>query len=174
VRALLCALSITFSAPAAFGEHGLDVRGYDARGHWFDLSSERGRAVALTFGSRKTENEVRTVNQTLARHTGPTALLVTVVDLRDVPHFAHGLAMNQIRQSDRPGRVHHLVDKRGEIARGFGIDPRQAVDIFIVDKRGRVAGHFVGKEQLTQAEARLSKVERESVAARSSHRRGRR
>jgi len=126
------------------------LRGHDARGHWFDLTSQRGHAVAITFGSRRTEKEARVINDELAKHVQ----VVNVVDLRGVPDIAHDLAKKKICESDGP-RLFHLVDPDGQIARGFAVDPQHHVDIFLVDGSGHLMGHYLDHEGVAQVEARL-------------------
>lgn len=158
VRALIV-LAGLLAAADAHGAGRVTLRGQDANGHWFDLSSERGRTVAVTFGSRETQKEVRQINRDLARQV----LVVCVVDLRGVPRIGRDLALTKIRRSDRPGQLVHLVDERGEIARGFGFDPRHGVDILIVDPHGRLAGHYSGLSQLMLAQARIVNARREKT-----------
>jgi cytochrome oxidase Cu insertion factor (SCO1/SenC/PrrC family) len=129
------------------------LRGQDAHGRWFDLSSLRGRMVVITFGSRHTEKRARAINDRLAK----SALVVNVVDLRGVPDIAHKLALQKIRESDRD-QMRHLVDENGEIARGFDADTRHHVDMLIVDRRGRLVGRYTDEAQLPEAEAKLHRV----------------
>jgi hypothetical protein len=124
------------------------LRGQDAHGRWFDLSSLRGQKVVITFGSRRMEKQARALNDALA---GSGKMVVNVVDLRGVPEIAHRLALQKIRESDR-SNLRHLVDKDGAIARRFDADTRHHVDIFVVDRRGRLVGHYL--DRLPQVEAR--------------------
>lgn len=130
----------------------VSLHGADARGRWFDVASERGHMVAITFASRKTADDARTINDALANHG---VFVVSVVDLRDVPHFAHGLALKKIRKSDRPGKMLHLVDNDGHISRELGVDPRQKVDVILVDRTGQMLGRFAGVEELGEVERRI-------------------
>jgi hypothetical protein len=132
------------------------LRGVDARGQSFDLSSLRGHTVAITFGSRHTAKASRKINDQLAGYV----TVVNVVDMRGIPGWAHKIAMKKIRKSDQPGRMLHLVDENGQVARSFGVDSQHHVDILLVDGLGRMMGHFVDLQQLAQAEARLRQPRR--------------
>jgi hypothetical protein len=151
VRFLICLLLL--AAPAHAGP--VLLRGHDARGHWFDLSSARGRMVVITFASRETEKDARTINEQLWHQ--PRVLVVSVVDMRSIPSLGRKLALRKVRESDRPNHLRHLIDKDGAIARGFGVDPRHHVDMFLVDTHGRLVGHFVGTQQLPDVQARLQR-----------------
>ncbi len=145
-------IALVLATNVTFGAERVSLRGPDAHGRWFDVASVHGKLVAITFASRKTEKDARTINDALANHN---VFVVSVVDLRDVPKFAHRLAMKEIRTSDRPGKMHHLVDKDGRIAREFGVEPRRHVDVFLVDRRGQMMGHFVGVDELGEAERHI-------------------
>jgi hypothetical protein len=140
---------------ASFGGGHVSLHGADARGHQFDVASERGHVVAITFASRKTEHDARTINDALASHG---AFVVSVVDLRDVPRIAHNLALKKIRKSDRPGRMLHLIDDDGHIARQLGVDPRRHVDVILVDRAGHMMGRFAGVEELGEVELRIDRA----------------
>jgi hypothetical protein len=137
---------------AAFGLQQITLRGADARGQWFDVASERGHLVAITFASRTTADDARTINDALANHG---VFVVSVVDLRDVPRIAHNLALKKIRKSDRPGKMLHLVDSDGHISRQLGVDPRRQVDVILVDRAGQMLGRFAGVEELGEIEQRI-------------------
>jgi len=127
------------------------MRVQDAQGRWVDLSSLRGRTVVVTFGSRHTEKQARAINDRLS---GSGNLVVNVVDLRGVPKLAHKLALKKIRESDRPN-LWHIVDEDGAIARELGADTRHHVDMLVVDRHGRLAGHYRDEQQLGDVEMRL-------------------
>ena len=131
--------------------HAFVMRGRDANGRWIDLSSLRGRMVVISFGSRHTEKQARAINDRLSRSGNA---VVSVVDLRGVPRMAHKLALKKIRESDRPN-LHHIVDEDGVLAGAVGADPRHHVDMLVVDRRGRLIGHYRDEEQLADVEVRL-------------------
>lgn len=142
---------------SANAQHHLLLHAQDARGRWYDLESAHGRMVVVTFGSRGMEKDARLINDELARYGGPDTVVLSVVDLREVPSIARKLALRRVRQSDRRN-LHHLLDTRGQIARDFGADPRHHVDMFVVDRNGELLGHYVGTQQLPDVEAQLAKA----------------
>jgi hypothetical protein len=165
VRAIVCTFFLF--AASAHAQQIVTLRGPDAHGRWFDLSSARGKMVVVTFGSRGTEKDARAINEQLQRHAGDGVMVVSVVDLRGIPRIGWNLAMKKVREADRPNKLRHLVDKTGEIARGFGVDPQHHVDMFVVDRRGRLVGHYEGAQQLASVEARLHQVAARSVRHRA-------
>ena len=168
---LIAALLFVFPAPAPAAQHVI-LRGNDAYGKWFNLSSVRGRPVVITFASRYTEKDARAIGRSLDPYTKRGVLLVTVIDMRGIPGFAHGYAMKKIRSSQLPGHV-HIVDEKGQISRGFGVDPRHHVDTFVVGANGRLLGHYVGRQELSKATAQIDEAARSTTprAARRATRR---
>jgi hypothetical protein len=126
----------------------------DASGRWFDLRSAYGHDVVITFASRQTANEVRTIHQHLQRQPG--LLVVNVVDFRTIPKVGWPLARKKMREGAR-ANLRQLVDKDGHVARVFGVDPRHHADMFLVDKRGQLVGHFEGTQQLPDVLMRLQR-----------------
>lgn len=132
------------SSPVAF--HAMD-----ASGKPFDLERLRGRVVALTFASRQTRDEAAHVNQELAGRASSAVTVVSVVDLSNVPTFALGYARRRVAESDHPGRLEHVVDEHGTLARPLQAEPQRRVDMLIIDREGALRGRFVGEKQLAQA-----------------------
>lgn len=123
------------------------LHAYDAHGRPFDLRALRGQVVALTFGSRATQEEVKDVNDTLVEHAGDgRALVVSVVDFEGIPSFAHDMARQRMAESDLPGKLLHVADEEKRLTRGFGVEPQDRVDILVVDADGALRGRFTGAE----------------------------
>jgi len=135
----------------AFADAGQLVwlRGWDGRGQAFDLSSVRGRFVALTFCSRWTKDEAAKVHGVLAGREG--VMVVSVVDFAGVPGFARDYARRKIAEHDQQGRILHLVDEQGGLKRAFQTDPERRVDIFVIDRDGSLKGRFTGEKQVPDA-----------------------
>jgi hypothetical protein len=128
------------------------LRGWDARGHSFDLSSLRGQVVALTFVSRETRDEATDINDELSQHARPgDVTVVSVVDLEDVPQIGRKSAHKKIAESELPGRLRFVVDPNGALAASFRVDARHEVPIFVIGRDGQVLGRFSGERGLDEA-----------------------
>jgi hypothetical protein len=135
------------------------LHGFDGHGRTFDLRSLRGQVVVLTFGSRATRDEVSEVNDELARLAEPGEVrVVSVVDMEGIPNYANGMARKKIAESDREGRLQHVVDDQGTLKRSFGVDPQRQVDIFVIDKSGALRGRFTGDRQVDEVAALVDEL----------------
>jgi hypothetical protein len=141
----MMALLVTI-APRAFGDTAAQVwlRGWDGRGQEFDLSSVRGRFVALTFCSRFTKDEAAKVHDALTARGD--VMVVSVVDFAGVPSFAYGYARRKIAEHDQAGHIVHLVDEQGGLKRAFQTDPERRVDILVIGRDGALKGRFRGEQ----------------------------
>jgi hypothetical protein len=149
---VLCLLSVSPVAAAAPAETEYAwLHGFDAHGREVTLGSLRGQVVVLTFVSKDTRDEGADINDELSKlaQTGKMSVL-SVVDLEDVPGFAHGLARSKIAEADRSGLV-HLVDDNGRLKQAFHVDPTREVTILVLDRAGAVRGRFTGEAGLAAA-----------------------
>lgn len=127
------------------------LHGFDGQGRTFDLRSLRGQVVVLTFGSRATRDEVSEVNDALSNLAEPGRVrVVSVVDMEGIPGYANNMARRKIAESDKEGRLQHVVDDGGALKRAFGVDPQRQVDIFVIDKSGALKGRFIGDRQMDE------------------------
>jgi hypothetical protein len=149
-------LAAAIAAPSAARAQGpvVALAANDARGHAFDLSSLRGNIVAVTFGSRYTQDEAARVNDALGSRSD--VKVVSVVDFMGIPGFVYGYARRKVAEAD--GRVQHVCDEHGALRRQFGVHPDKHVDIFIIDRDGGLRGRFEGAQQLDRALRRLDDV----------------
>lgn len=151
-------LAALLASPALADVVRLHAR--DGRGNPFSLESQRGKIVALTFGSKSTKDEAKRVNDRLAEHAGNDFEVVSVVDFEDIPDVAKGMARDKVAKSDRPGKMQHVVDPDGEIARSLHVDAKSHVDILVLDKRGVVRGRYNGERDLPLAQKKISELRR--------------
>jgi hypothetical protein len=150
------------------------LKSWDAHGRSVQLSDYRGKVVALTFAGKHTRDEATEVNDELAELAGDDAVVLSAVDLEDVPDFGKGTARKKIAESDRPGVLQHVVDDRGTLARAFNADPKQSVAILVIDKNGELRGRFEnGLRDLPQAEKLIRELKDEPSRYGSNARRGR-
>jgi hypothetical protein len=134
------------------------LRSFDATGQPYDLSSERGRVVALTFASRHMRDEAEEVNDALSARAGEDFQVVSVVDFTDVPQIGWGSAKKQVARHDRPGRIQFLVDETGQLKHAFRVDPRSRVDILVIDQQGILRGRYAGLRQLDDAVREIERL----------------
>jgi cytochrome oxidase Cu insertion factor (SCO1/SenC/PrrC family) len=158
MRTLLTLFATTALVASGFAGEGVQLHAHDAHGKPFTLESQRGKIVALTFGSKSTKDEVKEVNDALAKHSGRDFEVVSVVDFEDIPDIAKGMARDKVAKSDRPGELQHVVDPDGEMARSFHVDAKSHVDILVLDKRGVVRGRYDGKRGLADAEKKIAEL----------------
>jgi hypothetical protein len=158
MRTMLAILASTALVGSALANQGVRLHARDANGKPFSLESQRGKIVALTFGSKSTRDEAKEVNDALAKHSGQDFEVVSVVDFEDIPGIAKGIARGKVAKSDRPEVLQHVVDPDGEMARSFHVDAKSHVDILVLDKRGVVRGRYDGKRGLADAEKQIAKL----------------
>jgi hypothetical protein len=130
----------------------VSLRAQDGHGRAFDLTSLRGRVVAVTFASRYTRDEADRVHAGLLEHAAQgDMLVVNVVDLMGVPGLFHGYARRKAAEHDEAGRIVHVIDEHGDLRRSFGAEPGKHVDILVVDREGQLRGRFNGAAELEAA-----------------------
>jgi hypothetical protein len=156
--------AMLLSATSVFAQNVVSFDAHDGRGHPFHFDSTRGRVVALTFGSRATQNEARLVNDELARKVGRDFTVVSIVDFVGIPEGAREMARHKTVQSDRPG-LKHLVDDDGSLSKELGARPDKGVDIFVIDRAGRLVGRY-DEDSLQQAEKQIEGLRKKHVSAR--------
>jgi hypothetical protein len=142
---------VTFDAP-------------DGHGHPYHFVTTRGRVVALTFGSRATQDDARRVNDELRQRVGRDFTVVSIVDFTGVPVGAREMARHEVVKSDQPG-LKHLVDDDGSLSRDLGARPTQNVDIFVIDRAGRLVGRY-NEDSLAQAEQQIERTRKGKLSAR--------
>src|SRR5262249_48634180 len=96
----------------------VSLRAQDGHGRVFDLTSLRGRVVAVTFASRYTRDEADRVHAGLLEHAAQgDMLVVNVVDLMGVPGLFHSYARRKAAEHDQAGRIVHVIDEHGDLRR---------------------------------------------------------
>jgi len=151
VRSALLAVMLLVTSSSLAADRGppaVWLRGWNGRGQAFDLTSLRGRVVAVTFCSRYTKDEAARVHDALMRRD---VSVVSIVDFAGVPSFAHSYARRKIAEHDQGLRLTHLVDEQGALKRAFQTDPEHRVDILIVGRDGLLRGRFSGEQQVEGA-----------------------
>jgi hypothetical protein len=151
---MLLGLSLAAVPVRADGQEGqlVSFQAQDGHGRAFQLERMRGQVVAITFASRYTREEADRVHQQLLGHAaGGDMVVVNVVDLMGVPGIFHGYARRKAAEHDKEGRIVHVIDEQGALRTRFQTDPRQRVDIIVVDREGQLRGHFAGASQVEDA-----------------------
>jgi hypothetical protein len=156
--------AILFSASAALAQNVVSFDARDGRGRPFHFESTRGRVVALTFASRATQNDARKVNDELQKRASRDFTVVSIVDFRGIPSGAVTTAREKTAQSDRSG-LKHVVDDDGSLSDQLGARPQQGVDIFVIDRGGRLVGRY-DEDSLAQAEQQIDLLRKKRVSAR--------
>jgi cytochrome oxidase Cu insertion factor (SCO1/SenC/PrrC family) len=147
----------------AQGELAL-LRAPDAHGTPLDLGKLKGQVVAVTFASRFTQKEAGPINEQLATRSQPgDTVVISVIDFEGIPRMFHGYAKGKVAQSDRPGRLEHVVDENSELRQKFDTDPRHRVDILVLDRNGTLRGHFIGKQGADDAVRLVDELRRTSL-----------
>lgn len=154
-------LALVAFAPLSYADH-VWLHAPDGRGRMFDLASERGKIVAVTFATRKTQDEVREVNDQLA---GLGVDIVTVVDFRTIPRIGHGVARHEMAKNDRPGHI-NVIDRSGKISNGLGIDPSKGVVVLLVDEEGVLRGRYNGLAEVDRATGDVAQLQTEARRSR--------
>jgi hypothetical protein len=151
VKGLLLILALVASLHAS-AQETIAFTAQDGRGRAFQLERMRGQVVAITFASRYTREEADRIHQQLLAHAAVgDMVVVNVVDLVGVPGIFHGYARRKAAEHDMEGRIVHIIDEHGDLRTRFQADPRQRVDIMVVDKDGQLRGRFCGAGQLEDA-----------------------
>ncbi len=168
--ALGAGLMLAVPAPAQPQTRRVSFRARDAAGAWVDLSSYRGRAVALValtnpYASEQCRAVLAQIDEVLLNE--PALETFLVVDVVGYDNFiTRGPARGRLRRSLADARSRrrerrlargadasdaqidrfHLVgDFEGRILRLFGVDSFDAGPVaFVVDGDGTVVGPFVG------------------------------
>lgn len=160
---LIASLAVlVFSPRVARAEETVWLQSWDAHGRPFDLRSQRGRIVAITFASRHTRDEAAEVNDALV---DKGIEVVSVIDLADVPGIARGSAQKQVGAYDRATQI-NLLDNTGALAHDFHVAPMTRVDILIVDGNGALRGRYAGIGQLDQALQQIDLLKADQAAKR--------
>jgi hypothetical protein len=147
---------------SAWAQTTVSFDAIDGRGRQFHFEKTRGKVVALTFGSRNTQQEARLVNEDLRRRAGRDFTVVSVVDFEGIPVGGRDMARRKVMESDKFG-LKHLVDDDGSLAKELGARPTQAVDIFVIDRDGRLVGRY-DEDSLKAAEQQIETLRRRPSA----------
>jgi hypothetical protein len=160
MRILWTTLALAVLTGSAFAGERVSLRARDANGKPFTLASQRGKVVALTFGSRSTKDELAKVDEALAKQSGRDFEVVSVIDFENIPGIGKGMARKKVAAHDRPGEVKLVVDPDGGLARSMNVDPKSHVDILVIDRHSRLRGHYKGTSGLAEAEKKVAHLRR--------------
>lgn len=129
------------------------LEGFDATGHPFYLQSARGQVVVIIMLSRYTSKAAAPIQDALGAMAEPGRVeVISVIDMIGVPGMFRGMAHRKVQAGSRGSPMLFLVDDKGTWRSYFAAQPDKRVDILVIDQEGIVRGHFVGQEQLGEAE----------------------
>lgn len=151
---LLCRSALADPAPATDSAQPSPVTlsAQDASGQPYHLESERGKVVAVVTLSRYTSNEAAPVADALGAEVRPGKVVsLSVIDMVGIPGMFKGMARRKVVSGSRGSPLRFLVDDKQQWRRAFAVRPDKQVDILVLDQRGALRGHFIGRAQLSQA-----------------------
>ncbi len=134
------------------------LRAVTIDGRSLDLERLRGQVVVLTAATRATAGEAEQIAKRLHRLAkSGEAVVVTVVNLDDVPFFARGYARRRVAEAAAGSPSMVITDDHGGLCRSLAM---QGTDMMVVDQRGLLAGRFRGRRDLDRVEQTVEDLRR--------------
>ncbi len=164
----LVVLAMLFSS-VAFAEpikiEGPDpIRAASNDGEWIQSDNLHGNVVVITVVSRYTEQESYFVNWKLGtRLNDGDFRMITVIDFIGIPRFGfiYNIARKRILKETSAANeqlkkkgispIKYICDMKETLRGQLNADPRNHVDIIVLDKNGEVRGHFNGQVEIEKA-----------------------
>jgi len=136
------------------------VEGPGPNWEWHQTDKQLGNVVVITVYSRYTERSGRQVNWELTKRLGGNAKFFTVIDFIGIPHFLFNFARNRIAKKMR-GSIEVICDTTGKLRKQLNAEPRNRVDVVILDRKGEIRGHFNGIREIEPAIKLVNELTRE-------------
>lgn len=132
----------------------LKIEGPGPNWEWHQTDNRRGNVVVITVVSRYTEKESYYVNWRLGtRLRDGDFRMFTVIDFIGIPRFGfiYNIARKRILKETAGSPIEFICDTTEKLRTTLNADPRNRVDIIVLDRDGIVRGHFNGAREIEHA-----------------------
>lgn len=162
MRSLIAAILILFASAAH--AQTIKIEGPGPNWEWHQTDARHGNVVVIVVVSRYTQKESYFVSWKLGtRLRDGDFRMFTVIDFIGIPRFgfiydiARKRILKETSQSNQElakhgvSPVEYICDMKETLRDKLDADPRHRVDVIVLDKDGKLRGHFDGGKEIDRA-----------------------